>query len=89
MGLTWSGDPCRSFLLHSRPAASKKIYLDFDGHNTTNSYWNTQNGGPIETPMWSYLGIVSVRRTATNTSGLPAGRPPTKPAISHSHSEAS
>lgn len=62
MGLLYSGDSCRAFLLHSRPAASKKIYLDFDGHITTNGYWNTQNGGlDIVTPMWNYLGVVSVK----------------------------
>lgn len=29
-----------AFLLHSRPAATKKIYLDFDGHTTTGTPWS-------------------------------------------------
>lgn len=33
-----------AFTLHSRPSASKKIFLDFDGHITTGTAWN--NGGP-------------------------------------------
>lgn len=30
-----------AFLLHSRPAATKKIYLDFDGHTTTGTPWSS------------------------------------------------
>ena len=37
--------PAGEFSLHSLPGASKVIYLDFDGHTTTNTMWNTQNGG--------------------------------------------
>lgn len=29
-----------TFLLHSRPTATRKIYLDFDGHTTTGTPWN-------------------------------------------------
>lgn len=32
-----------TFLLHSRPTATKTIYLDFDGHVTTNTLWNSNN----------------------------------------------
>ncbi|MBM4076852.1 MAG: hypothetical protein FJ267_14585, partial [Planctomycetes bacterium] len=30
-----------TFLLHSRSTATKRIYLDFDGHETTGTRWNT------------------------------------------------
>jgi len=30
-----------TFKLHSRPGADRVIYLDFDGHVTTNSVWNS------------------------------------------------
>ena len=30
-----------TFLLHSRPTATRKIYLDFKGHTTTGTSWNT------------------------------------------------
>ena len=36
----------QTFLLHSRPGASKVIYLDFDGHTTSGTSWNSSyNGG--------------------------------------------
>lgn len=37
-----SSDPAalQAFKLHSRPGASKTLYLDFDGHTTTGTYWN-------------------------------------------------
>ncbi|MEE4313602.1 MAG: hypothetical protein V2J11_03855, partial [Desulfofustis sp.] len=36
----------QTFQLHSLPGATKTIYLDFDGHTTTGTYWNSQiNGG--------------------------------------------
>ncbi|MDX1776562.1 MAG: hypothetical protein R3297_08260, partial [Desulfobulbales bacterium] len=31
----------QTFFLHSRPGASKVIYLDFDGHTTSGTHWNT------------------------------------------------
>jgi len=30
-----------TFKLHSRPTATRKIYLDFNGHTTTDTPWNT------------------------------------------------
>jgi hypothetical protein len=33
-----------TFKLHSRPLASRKIYLDFTGHTTTGTQWNTDWG---------------------------------------------
>ena len=35
-----AGVPIDVFKLHSRPSATKVIYLDFDGHNITNTRWN-------------------------------------------------
>lgn len=46
------------FALHSRPAAAKKIYLDFDGHTTNGTSWNNyaQAGGqPIVTPPFQSI----------------------------------
>jgi PKD repeat protein len=50
-GLTSSGSdlavsnviypPEQTFVLHSRPGSKRKIYLDFNGHTTTGSAWNT------------------------------------------------
>jgi hypothetical protein len=42
-----------TFKLHSRPSATKKIYLDFDGHTTTGTSWNTsKNITTIVTPPY-------------------------------------
>ena len=38
-------DPGFTFLLHSRPSASKIIYLDFDGHTTSGTAWNDATMG--------------------------------------------
>lgn len=35
----------QTFLLHSVPGASKKIYLDFDGHVTSGTIWNSNFNG--------------------------------------------
>jgi PKD repeat protein len=44
-----------TFLLHSMPNASKKIFLDFDGHTTTGTWWNQTytNGTAIVSPAFS------------------------------------
>ena len=34
-----------TFLLHSSPLSSKVIYLDFDGHPTSGTIWNTEHTG--------------------------------------------
>jgi hypothetical protein len=34
----------QAFSLSSRPSAARKIFLDFDGHNTTGSDWNRARG---------------------------------------------
>ncbi|NBY00400.1 MAG: hypothetical protein EBQ87_00210, partial [Planctomycetes bacterium] len=44
--------PAGEFLLHSNPGATKRIYLDFDGHTTTGTQWNITNGATIVTPAY-------------------------------------
>ncbi|MBI1373068.1 MAG: LEPR-XLL domain-containing protein [Phycisphaera sp.] len=55
-----------TFTLHSNPGASKVIYLDFDGHITSGTIWNSNfNGGAdIVTPAYDIDGDPS---TFTNT----------------------
>ncbi|MBI1309979.1 hypothetical protein GC176_01630 [bacterium] len=40
-----------TFTLHSRPGATKTIYLDFDGHVTTGTSWNVAYG-TVVTPAY-------------------------------------
>jgi uncharacterized protein YdeI (BOF family) len=48
----------QTFALHSNSLASHTIYLDFDGHVTSGTYWNTSfnNGNDIVTPAYSFEG---------------------------------
>lgn len=47
----------KTFLLHSRPGSTKVIYLDFKGHTTKGSYWNTdRRGTSIVTPPFDIDG---------------------------------
>ena len=41
------------FRLHSRPASSKRIYLDFNGHRTEGTAWNNARRPSIYTPPFS------------------------------------
>ncbi|HYP49412.1 MAG TPA: PKD domain-containing protein [Pyrinomonadaceae bacterium] len=45
----------QTFQLHSRPGSNRVIYLDFDGHVTSNTSWNTSytNGQPINSAPFS------------------------------------
>ncbi len=45
-----------TFLLHSSPTATKSIYLDFDGHTTTRTYWNRSFGSSFDTPAFNFEG---------------------------------
>jgi len=47
-----------TFSLHSNPGASKTIYLDFDGHVTSGTIWNSEfaAGQEIVTPAYSFEG---------------------------------
>lgn len=48
----------QTFLLHSRPGASKTVYLDFDGYVTTGTQWNIAYGRPtITTPEFTLDGV--------------------------------
>jgi hypothetical protein len=44
-----------TFRLHSRPTATRKIYLDFDGHVTSGTPWNVawRGGADFTTPPFS------------------------------------
>ena len=44
-----------TFKLHSRPTATKTIYLDFDGHVTQGTQWNS-GGDSITTSAYSFEG---------------------------------
>lgn len=43
-----------TFLLHSRPDATKKIYLDFNGHTTSGTAW--KGGDTLVTPAYTIDG---------------------------------
>jgi hypothetical protein len=44
----------QTFLLHSRPGATRKVYLDFTGHTTTGTPWNgAWNNATFTTPPFS------------------------------------
>lgn len=47
-----------TFRLHSNPGASHTIYLDFDGHVTSGTIWNSRfnDGEDIVTPAYSFTG---------------------------------
>ncbi len=53
-----SFDLAETFNLHSNPDADLKIYLDFDGHTTSGTFWNQSysNNNPFTTPAWSLDG---------------------------------
>jgi PKD repeat protein len=48
----------QTFQLHSRPGSNRVIYLDFDGHITSNTAWNTNytSGQPINSAPFSLDG---------------------------------
>jgi PKD repeat protein len=45
-----------TFLLHSLPGAAKVIYLDFNGHTTSGTVWNSSYGDPIVSAPFSLDG---------------------------------
>lgn len=49
----------QTFLLHSRPSSKKKIYLDFTGHVSTGTAWN------------SSYGLTTITSPAFDLDGLP------------------
>ena len=63
-------DPSFTFRLHSDPTASKVIYLDFDGHTTTGTSWNTSTmGSSFYSPAYDIDGNPSVF-SATELSNI-------------------
>ncbi len=42
-----------TFQLHSRPGSSKTIFLDFDGHITSGTAWNSGTVDPIVSPAYT------------------------------------
>jgi hypothetical protein len=42
-----------TFVLHSRPTATRKIYLDFNGHDTIGTPWNAGRSATLTTPPFS------------------------------------
>jgi PKD repeat protein len=61
-----------AFALHSRPGASKVIYLDFDGHTTTGTSWNTSYaaGASIVTPPYTNDATVSTAFTQAELDNI-------------------
>lgn len=47
----------QTFLLHSLPGATKVIYLDFDGHTTTGTYWNSGYSATIVSAPFNVDGV--------------------------------
>ena len=45
-----------AFQLHSQPFARHVIYLDFDGHTTTGTQWNSDTDPIVETPAFDLDG---------------------------------
>ena len=50
-----------TFRLHSKPGMSRVIYLDFNGHTTSSTYWNTNftGGAAFTTPVYNTDGNAS------------------------------
>lgn len=63
-GTTASYPLDQTFLLHSRPGASKVIYLDFNGHTTSGTVWNSTYGiSSIVSPPFDLDGVPSTFST--------------------------
>ena len=61
-----------TFFLHSKPGATKVIYLDFDGNTTSGTYWNSDftGGANIVTPPYSTDATVTTIFSATELSNI-------------------
>lgn len=61
-----------AFALHSKPGASKVIYLDFDGHTTSGTSWNSSftSGANIITPPFSNDSTVSTAFSQTELDNI-------------------
>lgn len=73
-GGTASGTPTAAdaFTLHSRPGATKVIYLDFDGHVTSGTSWNSNftGGVNIVTPPYSNDSTVTTTFSTTELNNI-------------------
>jgi PKD repeat protein len=56
-------DLAKTFLLHSLPGAAKVIYLDFDGHSTSGTSWNSGYGDPIVSAPYDIDGVAGFSST--------------------------
>ena len=54
--------PDATFLHHSDQTATKRIYLDFNGHTTQDYYW--KGGLPFDTPAYDFEGGTGIFTTA-------------------------
>jgi len=56
--ISTSLDLTKTFFLNSLPGANHTIYLDFNGHTTTGTFWNTDYNRPeIVTPAFDLDGV--------------------------------
>lgn len=59
----------QTFLLHSRPSATRKVYLDFTGHTTTGTPWNgAWNRATFTTPPYTIDGDTSTFNNAEHAA---------------------
>ncbi len=56
----------QTFLLHSKPGLTRVIYLDFNGHTTTGTQWNSSytGGASFTTPPYDTDGVPSTFSSA-------------------------
>ena len=47
----------QTFLLHSRAGSSKTIYLDFDGHTLSDTFWPADDAGPYQALPFDSNGV--------------------------------
>lgn len=65
-GTTYSLD--QTFFLHSRPGSKRKIYLDFSGHATSGTAWNSSYAiDPIISPAFDLDGVPGTFNTTEQT----------------------
>lgn len=61
-----------AFSLHSKPGASKVIYLDFNGHTTSGTSWNSSftGGASIVTPPYSNDSTITTTFSQTDLDNI-------------------
>jgi hypothetical protein len=60
-------DLSKTFALNSLAGSNFTIYLDFDGHTTTNTYWNDSANPSIVTPAYDFDGNTAAFSTTELT----------------------